>query len=783
MPVSTPIFKKETIDYIKNRFHPQTRILDVGAGSGIYSQLLRDTFPNMDAIEAFEPYVSTYQLTSKYNNVFVGDILDFSKERLDNYDLFILGDVLEHIDEVAAKKLIATLFQMNKEVIIAVPFNAVQESVNNNDYERHLQPKLTFERFIVSYKQTTPLCVRYDYGVFVNEKTAEFYPIFYDTINQELLEKLKKAYRNRALVDINEVIESLNPIDIFSKSTVNSDDVTIVTGLWDMGRDSLQNGFSRSYEHYKEKFALLLNNKAKMLIYVSKQDEEFVWKYRSKENTSVRVMELDEFRTWFNFFDKVQEIRNKPEWYNQAVWLKDSPQAKLEFYNPVVMSKMFLLNNATLFNPFKTKNFFWIDAGITNTVHPGYFTHDNVFSKLPYLTDKLDKFIFLRYPYEGGLEIHGFGREALTKFSAAKSVNYVCRGGFFGGDKNSINSINSLYYQVLDNTINENHMGTEESLFTILSHRHPELIHTFPIGHDGLVWPFFEMLKDVEGYVKSLPAKRKTYKTVKTNVYVLGFNSPEQFKLLCESFKTSDPEFFSMTNKILLNNSTNKDTFEEYDKLCEEYGFEEIHSDNIGICGGRQFVAEHFDASDADYYMFFEDDMLIKDETFKDKVCKNGMRGYIHNLYQSIVNIMIKEEFDFLKLSFSEFYGDNGMQWAWYNVPQNIRSEIWPDYDKLPDAGFDPNAPRTKFNEIKSLNGVSYINGQIYYSNWPMIVSREGNRKMFLETKWAKPYEQTWMSHMFQETLKGNLNPAVLLASPINHNRISHYKAEERREN
>jgi len=54
---------------------------------------------------------------------------------------------------------------------------------------------------------------------------------------------------------------------------------------------------------------------------------------------------------------------------------------------------------------------------------------------------------------------------------------------------------------------------------------------------------------------------------------------------------------------------------------------------------------------------------------------------------------------------------------------------------------------------------------------------------MFLDIDWTHPYEQTWMSHMFQETRKGNIKPAILLASPINHNRISHYSAQDRREN
>jgi hypothetical protein len=144
---------------------------------------------------------------------------------------------------------------------------------------------------------------------------------------------------------------------------------------------------------------------------------------------------------------------------------------------------------------------------------------------------------------------------------------------------------------------------------------------------------------------------------------------------------------------------------------------------------------------------------------------------------------MIKENFDFLKMSFSEFYGTNNTQWAWYNVPQSVREEFWPTYNTLPEIGLDPNAPKVKFDTIETLNEVSYISGEIYYSNWPQIVSREGNKKMFLTTKWNRPFEQTWMSHIFQETKKGNIKPGILLASPITHDRFAHYPASERKEN
>ena len=144
---------------------------------------------------------------------------------------------------------------------------------------------------------------------------------------------------------------------------------------------------------------------------------------------------------------------------------------------------------------------------------------------------------------------------------------------------------------------------------------------------------------------------------------------------------------------------------------------------------------------------------------------------------------MLKENFDFLKLNFTEFFGDNKTQWAWYNVPQEVRSKHWPAQSKLPELGFDPNPPKTSFRNIGNVDGLSYISGEIYYCNWPQIVSKSGNEKMFIDIKWGHPYEQTWMSHIFQLTLSGEVTPGILLASPFTHERHHHYDGKLRREN
>jgi FkbM family methyltransferase len=570
------------------------------------------------------------------------------------------------------------------------------------------------------------------------------------------------------------------PIPTPAAQIPNISNVTIVTGLWDLGRGNLE-GFGRTFQNYLDRFEELLKSDINMYIHVPAELEAWVWERRQAHNTRVRIMERDGFREWFAFYNETTAIRQQPEWYNYAGWLPNSPQAKLEFYNPVVMSKMFMLNDATIFNPFNTDYFFWVDGGLTNTVHQGYFNHDGVFNNLSYYYEINNKFLFLSYPYEGNDEIHGFKREGMNRYCAVDYVRYVCRGGFFGGRKDHINQINNIYYNYLQNSLREGYMGTEESIFTIIAHRHEDIVHRFEIGGDGLVWPFFEQLKTIRETVKMIPKGNKPLSEVKVSVYVIGFNIPSQFEHLCKSFETADKDFLAKPRKILLNNSTDRNTDAEYARICQQYGFEEIKKDNLGICGGRQFIAEHFAESDSDYYFFFEDDMLLQQPNVGG-VDKYGFKTYVEGLYDRTVKVMHETQYDYIKLSFTELYGDNSSQWAWYNIPQHIREEFFPEKTKLPVHGLDPNTPKTKFNNIRNLHGITLVDGEIYYCNWPQIVNKQGNNKVFLETTWARPYEQTWMSYVFQEQKKGNIKAAIFMMSPINHDRIIYYEGTQRKE-
>jgi hypothetical protein len=554
--------------------------------------------------------------------------------------------------------------------------------------------------------------------------------------------------------------------------------ITLVTGLWNINRDGLTEGWSRTFQHYLDKFDQLLQIENNMIIFGEPELESFVFERRDRSNTQFITRDKEWFKQTVPY-DKIQEIRNNPDWYGQAGWLQDSTQAKLEWYNPLVMSKMFLMNDARIMDQFNSQHLYWIDAGITNTIHPGYFTHDKIQNKLPEL---FDKFGFVAFPYDANNEIHGFSYPKINSY-AGDDVKLVCRGGLFGGPKHVFSDINGIYYNILSETLRNGYMGTEESIFSIMLYKHSDMIDYVEIDGNGLISKFCEDLKNDTYEVKNILGKKSLNKDLNINnsaLYVITFNSPKQFETLIESMIQYDKDFLDKPKKYLLDNSSDLETTEEYRKICVLNGFEHIKKENLGICGGRQFIAEHADENNFDFYFFFEDDMFFYPK--QGEVCKNGFNRRVNNLYINSLEITKKEDLDFLKMNYTEFYGDNGTQWSWYNVPQHIREEFWPNKPNLPVMGLDPNAPRTNFEKILSYKNIPYALGDVYYCNWPQVVTKYGNKKMFLETKWARPFEQTWMSFIYQETKKGNINPGLLLLTPTEHDRFDFYDGSLRKE-
>jgi hypothetical protein len=245
-------------------------------------------------------------------------------------------------------------------------------------------------------------------------------------------------------------------------------------------------------------------------------------------------------------------------------------------------------------------------------------------------------------------------------------------------------------------------------------------------------------------------------------VYVLTYNAPDQLASWFTSTAAAEPRLLGAeTIKTLLDNSTDDAAARANAVLAAEYGFTYERAQNLGIMGGRVWCARHFERSSADLMVFFEDDMLWHAEP---GLCRNGFPQQVAGLLDAAIAIVQNEPgLDFLKLSFTEFYGDHRKNWAFYNLPPEQQAALFP-------LGHD-----TKIDALRNHAGVAYAVGEVHYSNWPLLITRRGNAHLFIDETPALHFEQTMMVRALELQRAGTLRGAVLLASPINHDRHVHY--------
>jgi SAM-dependent methyltransferase len=133
----------ENRDFLLSHIDPEDKILDVGAGAGIWADLLasRGHAGQVDAVEIFEPYVARFGLEAKYNHVFLGDFRNLPI-RPESYDVLILGDVLEHFemdDAMVVWEKARRIVGPSGKILLSTPIiDFPQGEEEGNIHEAHL---------------------------------------------------------------------------------------------------------------------------------------------------------------------------------------------------------------------------------------------------------------------------------------------------------------------------------------------------------------------------------------------------------------------------------------------------------------------------------------------------------------------------------------------------------------------------------------------------------------------------------------------------------------------
>ncbi len=129
-----------------------TVIWDIGPGEGTYYHLLEDSggdyftgnLYHWVGVEVWEPYITEYHLDLCYDVMINQDIRDYSFAGKvspgGNQSLIIFGDVLEHMPEDDARKVILEAKKYFRYILVSIPIvHAPQGEVNGNPYEAHVK--------------------------------------------------------------------------------------------------------------------------------------------------------------------------------------------------------------------------------------------------------------------------------------------------------------------------------------------------------------------------------------------------------------------------------------------------------------------------------------------------------------------------------------------------------------------------------------------------------------------------------------------------------------------
>lgn len=149
MGYSDPTNKPWTKDKILE-LNPKT-VLDVGAGQGVYLNMIREILPHTEVtgVEVWMPYVEEFDLYNRYDGLIVADVREIENFK---YDLVIFGDVLEHMTQEDALLIWEKVSGQAKNAIISIPIiHYHQDAINGNPYEVHIDEDWNTERVLKTF--------------------------------------------------------------------------------------------------------------------------------------------------------------------------------------------------------------------------------------------------------------------------------------------------------------------------------------------------------------------------------------------------------------------------------------------------------------------------------------------------------------------------------------------------------------------------------------------------------------------------------------------------------
>lgn len=259
--------------------------------------------------------------------------------------------------------------------------------------------------------------------------------------------------------------------------------------------------YDQRFQEYKESATTLLDQDINLLFFGDKVMAAHVLKYRIKAGLGAKTAVLPTKLSDLELYEFKERFHDLYIYGSNSSEFTRSPRFT-PHYLLVILSKLFLLNEATQYNPFEAKHFVWIDYG--------YYRHAK---HEPYCFSLLPKDIYKQI--ENSWSEKDLFRIAAVKPPAGNEKdratyhsNYrqSVAGGIFGGSCKAIQAVLQKYKQELCEVLESGGLTCEENIYGRLLNIYPELfdiyvakyttaLNNFPCQNDTFSYSEFLLSK------------------------------------------------------------------------------------------------------------------------------------------------------------------------------------------------------------------------------------------------------------------------------------------------
>jgi hypothetical protein len=235
---------------------------------------------------------------------------------------------------------------------------------------------------------------------------------------------------------------------------------TIVSAFFDLA--TRENNNQRvNADNYLKSAEYILDLDVNLVLYIEPAFVQFCKERRKDKQHKTEIYELRfEDLYYYKYIETVTNNSKKNPIY-AACSYKDTPN-----YMIVTWSKLNLLHQTILKNPFNTTHFAWLDFGITHVADITYIEEDKIFENIP---DKIrilmlkpfrdDDFKNRQYYYT-----HRFGHIG---------------AGYITGSKESFVKFYEIFDNELQAVLTEGYGPSEEQIYPLLCNKFPELFEFY----------------------------------------------------------------------------------------------------------------------------------------------------------------------------------------------------------------------------------------------------------------------------------------------------------------